>query len=613
MIWSLFLRSLSVVLAVAAIAPGAAIALPKHGHALLGDLKYGPDFKHFDYVNPNAPIGGTARQFAIGGFDSLNPFIVKGRAAAGIGLIYDQLMASSADEASAQYGLIAESIETAPDNTWVIFNLRAAARWHDGTPITADDVIWTFDTLRSKGHPTYRTYWADVATVAALAPTRVKFAFKHGDNKELAHILGQLTVLPKAYYTTREFDKTTLEPPLGSGPYRVIELEAGRSITFERVATYWAKDLPIARGHNNFERIRYDYFLDQTVALEAFKAHVYDFRAESSAKDWATSYDFPALKQGLVVKEEIRHEVPTGMQAFVFNLRRPLFKDRRVREAIAHTFDFEWANANLFYGQYVRTASYFSNSELASSGLPAAEELAVLNPLRGTVPDEVFTKAFAPPATDGSGQNRAGLRAATQLLAAAGFAVKEQKLIDPKTGGQVEIEFLLQDQRFERIVAPVIRNMERLGIKARIRIVDTAQYQKRTDTFDYDMIVGGWGQSLSPGNEQIDFFGSASADLEGSRNLAGIKDPAIDKLIELIINAPDRKTLIARTRAFDRVLLWNHFVVPQFHIQSYRIAYWNKFGRPAVTPKYSLGFNTWWVDPAKEAALKRGEAQLKGQ
>ncbi|MSP51708.1 MAG: ABC transporter substrate-binding protein [Alphaproteobacteria bacterium] len=594
-----------------AIASSAVDGQPRHGHALLGDLKYGPDFSHFDYVDPNAPKGGTVKLGTLGTFDSLNAFVLKGKAAVGLGLLYDTLMTGSLDERSAQYGLIAETIEIAPDNTWVIFNLRRAARWHDGTSINADDVIWSFDTLRAKGNPNYRTYWADVDKVEALAPDRVRFAFKNGNNAELAHILGQLPILPKAYYGKTEFDKTTLEPPLGSGPYRIAEVDAGRSITYERVPTYWAKDLAVNRGNHNFDRIRYDYFLDETVLFEAFKGHAYDFRAENSSKNWATGYDVAAVKQGLIMRKTIKTEAPKGLTGFIFNTRRPMFKDRRVREALSHTFDFEWSNANLFYGLYARMDSYFTGSELAARELPTPEELEVLKPFRGQVSDGLFTKAFEPPKTDGSGQNRAGLRAATQLLAAAGFKVKDQKLIDPATGQQMEIEFLIAQQLLERVIAPIVRNMERLGIKARIRIVDTSQYQSRIEKFDFDMIVGGWPQSLAPGNEQIDFFGSATADLEGSRNFAGIKDPVVDALIELVIRAPDRKRLIATSRALDRVLSWGHYVIPYFYLDTNWVAYWNKFGNPPTTPKYSVGFTTWWVDAEKDAALKRGETTLK--
>jgi len=583
-----------------------------HGYALLGELKYPADFKHFDYVDPSSVKGGYVRQSATGGYDSLNPFILKGRSASGIGLIYESLLEGSLDEASAAYGSIAESLEIVDQNRGVVFYLRPEARWHDGKPITADDVVFSFDALKTRGHPFYRAYWSAVMKAEALGPHQVKFTLSDPKNRELPGIIGQLTVLPKHYYDSHDFEKTTLEPPLGSGPYRIAELDAGRSITYERVPDHWGKDLPTNIGRHNFDRIRFDYYLDQTVALEAFKAHEYDFRAENGSKSWATGYDFPGIRKGLVVKEQIRHENPTGMQGFVLNTRRPKLKERAVREAIAYTFDFEWSNTNLFYGQYTRTTSFFSNSELASSELPGGMELAILEKYRGRVPNEVFTTAYQPPKTDGSGKIRGNLRTAKKLLDAAGYAVKNRELVDPNTGEQLEVEFLLVDPQFERIVSPMIKNLSRLGIKSRIRIVDSAQYQNRLDQFDFDIVVSTFRQSLSPGNEQIDFWHSSKAEIDGSRNIIGVKDPVVDELIDLVINAPDRASLIAHTRALDRVLLWGHYVIPQWHIRSFRVAYWNKFSRPKIAPKYGFGFDTWWVDPAKAKALDAGVVTLKG-
>ena len=612
MIWLRRGLMLSALLALAILANTALTAGERvHGYALLGELKYPSDFKHFDYVNPAAIKGGYVRQSATGSYDSLNPFILKGRPAGGIGLIYESLLEGSLDEASAGYGSIAEALEIVDDNRGVVFYLRPEARWHDGKPITSEDVVFSFTALTTKGHPFYRAYWSAVSKAEALGPHQVKFTLSDPNNRELPGILGQLTVLPKHYYDTHDFEKTTLEPPLGSGAYRVLELDAGRSITYQRVPDYWAKDLPTNLGRHNFDRIRIDYYLDQTVALEAFKAHEYDFRSENTSKAWATGYDFRGVRNGQVVTEEIRHEIPTGMQGFVFNTRRPKFKDRRVREALAHTFDFEWSNTNLFYGQYTRTKSFFSNSELASSGLPRGEELEVLESYRGQVPDEVFTKPFEPPKTDGSGKIRRNLRQAKQLLESAGFNVKSRKLIDPNTGKQMDIEFLIAQPAFERIVGPVVQNLARLGIKARIRVVDTAQYQNRTDSFDFDIVVSTFGQSLSPGNEQIDFWHSSKADVDGSRNIIGVRDPVVDELIALIIGAPNRASLIARTQALDRVLLWSHYVIPQWHTQSFRVAYWNKFTRPEITPKYGFGFDTWWIDPEKAEALEAGVSSPK--
>ena len=576
-----------------------------HGLSIHGDLKYGPGFKHFEYANPDAPKGGDVRLAAIGTFDNLNPFILKGVPAAGVGQLFDTLTVASSDEPSSEYGLIAESVEVPADRSWVTFTLRPEARFHDGSPITADDVIWTFQTLKTKGHPFYRAYYAQVAKAEAQGPRKVKFSFGAGENRELPVIAGQLPVLSRAYWSKRDFEKTTLEPPLGSGPYRVESVDAGRSIVYRRVKDYWGAKLPVRVGQDNFDTIRYDYYRDSTVALEAFKAGQYDFRQENSAKNWATGYTIPAFTKGLIKKEEIPNQVATGMQAFVFNTRRPIFQDRRVRQALGYVFDFEWANKSLFYGAYTRTRSYFSNSELASSGLPSPEELKVLEPFRGRVTPEVFTKEYQPPVTDGSGDIRANLREALGLLKEAGWSVQGQKLANARTGEPMQFEILLDDPNFERITLPFVKNLERLGVTARVRTVDTAQYQKRVENFDFDMAVAVWAQSLSPGNEQTDFWTSDRAGIAGSRNLAGIRDPAVDKLVELVISAPDRPSLVARTRALDRVLLWGFYGIPHFHIRAFRVAYWDKFDRPRVSPKYALGFDTWWVDAKKDAALIR--------
>jgi microcin C transport system substrate-binding protein len=387
-------------------------------------------------------------------------------------------------------------------------------------------------------------------------------------------------------------------------------VEPGRSITYRRVKNQWAARLPVKVGQDNFETIRFDYYRDITVAVEALKSGEYDLRQENSAKNWATAYHVPAVTQGLIKKEQIKNEVPTGMQAFVYNSRRPIFQDPRVRRALAHAFDFEWSNKNLFFGAYTRTKSYFSNSELASQGLPGADELKVLEPFRVKVPEEVFTKEYQPPVTDGSGNIREGAREALNLLREAGWVVKEQKLVNARTGEPLAFEILIDEPTWERIALPFVKNLERLGIAARVRTVDAAQYQKRTEDFDFDMTVVVWAQSLSPGNEQRDFWSSEMAGVKGSRNLAGIRDPAVDRLIELVITATDRKSLVARTRALDRVLLWGHYVIPHWHIQAYRVVYWDKFGRPATAPKYAFGFDTWWVDARKEAALLRRKGDV---
>ena len=597
------MRALAVVLAVAltvAATPAwprpAPPVHPAHGLSIHGDLKYGPGFSHFGYVDPRAPKGGSVTLRAIGTFDNLNPFILKGVPAAGIGNTFDTLTVASTDEPSSEYGLVAETIETPADRAWVAFTLRAAARFHDGSPMTVEDVIWTFDTLRTRGHPLYRSYYAQVASVAKTGPRTVKFTFKGNENRELPVIVGQLPVLSKAYWTSHDFAKTTLQAPLGSGPYRVESLEPGRSITYRRVKDYWAAALPVNVGRHNFDTIRYDYYRDDVVALEAFKAGAYDFRAENSSKNWATAYDVPPVRDGRIRKEAIPNEVPTGMQGWVYNTRRPIFSDPRVRAALAAAFDFEWSNAHLFYKAYTRTRSYFSNSELASRGLPTEAELKVLAPFRGRVSDEVFRREYRPPSTEPGGL-RPNLIHALELLKQAGWVVRDMRLVNTQTGRPLAFEILLDDPNWERIALPFVKNLERLGVSARVRTVDSAQYEYRMKQFDFDMTVGLFSQSLSPGNEQVDFWASTSATTPGSRNLAGVRDPAVDRLIELVISAPDRPALIARTRALDRVLLWGHYIIPHFHITAFRVAYWNRFGRPAVSPKYDLGFETWWIEP----------------
>jgi microcin C transport system substrate-binding protein len=579
------------------------------GMSLFGDLKYQPDFKHFDYVNPDAPKGGTMRLSAIGTFDTLNPFVVKGVPAAGIGQIFDTLTARSEDEPDSSYGLVAEKIELAPDKLSVLYTIRKEARFHDGTPMTPEDVVWTFETLRANGLPMYRSYYGDVTKVEKEGERGVRFSFKSAGNRELPQIVGEMPVLSKAYWSGRDFEKTTLDPPLGSGPYKIESLDPGRAITYRRVADYWAADLPVMKGRHNVDVIRYDYYRDRTIALEAFKAGQYDWRQENSSKSWATGYDSPAFRDGLIKKEQIPNELPSGMQGLGYNLRRPLFQDPRVRQALAYAFDFEWSNKNLFYGLYTRTRSYFDNSELAATGLPEGEELKILDKFRGKIPDEVFTKEYDPPKYDGSGNIRDGLRAALKLLKEAGWTFKGEKLVNDETGQPFEFEILLDDPLYERIALPFTKNLERMGITARVRTVDVAQYEKRMETFDFDTAVAVLPQSLSPGNEQREFFGSKAADEPGSRNLFGIKSPVIDELIEELINSPDRSSLVAHTRALDRVLQHGYYVIPQFHLGAFWVAYWDKFRRPETAPKYGLGIDTWWVDPKAEQSVeaKKGE------
>ncbi|RMI25399.1 ABC transporter substrate-binding protein [Pseudoroseomonas wenyumeiae] len=573
-----------------------------HALSLLGEPGLPADFPHWPWVNPNAPKGGEMVLAAIGSFDSLNPFILRGTAAGAVVRIYDTLLAPSMDEASTEYAHLAASIEVPADRRGVTFVLHDKARWHDGKPVTADDVVWTFNALREKGRPFYRAYWGDVAEVVADGPKRAVFRFSTDQNRELGLILGQMPVLPKHFWEGKDFAQPGLEVPLGSGPYKVERFEAGRSIVLKRVPDYWGRDLPTMKGTNNLDTLRYEYFRDATVAFQAFKAGQVEFRQENIAKDWATAYDFPAVRQGQVKRDEIRHELPTGMQGFAMNTRRPLFQDRRVREALGLMFDFEWMNANLFYGSYTRTSSYFSNSELAATGLPSEGELLILSAFRGRVPEELFTSEFRVPVSDGQNSNREAARKALGLLKDAGWTVKDRRLVNEQNQ-PFAFEILLDSPTFERVALPYVQSLQRLGIEARVRTVDAAQYQKRTDEFDFDMTVDLIPQSLSPGNEQRDFWSSEKAKEPGSRNLIGVSDPVVDALVELVVNAPDRQALIDRCRALDRVLLWSYYVVPHWHSRVFRAAWWDKFGRPERNPRYGLDLMSWWVEPARDRAL----------
>ncbi len=583
---------------------------PVHGIAIHGEPKYGADFSHFDYVNPDAPKGGRMRLAAQGTFDSFHPFIAKGNA--GPSSDIETLLTSSADEPFTAYGLIAESLEVPEDRSWAIFNLRPEARWHDGEPITVDDVIWSFNTLTTKGHPSYRFYYKSVEGVEKLGPRRVKFTFNERNNRELPLIVGDLPILPKHYWEQRDFERTTLEPPLGSGPYRVADFEPGRRVILERVKDYWGKDLPVNRGKYNFDRVYYEYFRDVTVIREALKAGDIEFRTENQAKAWALAYlpdRVPAIRNSWLKKETIGHQRPTGMQGFVFNTRRAVFEDPRVREALAQAFDFEWTNKNLFFGQYTRSESYFSNSELASTNLPSGDELEILESFRGRVPDAVFTKPYRAPATDGSGWPRENLRKAFALFADAGWVVRDKKLVNEKTGEQMRFEVLLVSKEFERIVLPFVRNLQRLGVDASVRLVDSSQYINRLRSFDFDLIVSVTPQGESPGNEQRNYWTSAAADSPAARNLAGIKDAVVDELVDLVITAPTRESLVARTKALDRVLLHGHYVIPNWHLQSDRTLYWDKFSRPAVTPRRGTSTDYWWFDAEKAARLEKSRSE----
>jgi len=585
---------------------------PVHGIAMHGDVKYPSDFTHFEYADPDAPKGGSITYSAIGTFDSLHPFILRGQAAAGIGVLFETLTQRSNDEAFTEYGLLAESIEMPEDRSWVAFTLHPEARWHDGEPVTVEDVIWSLETIKTKGHPFYRAYYADVVGAREEGERRVVFEFDGAINRELPLIVGQMPILPKHDWAERDFEATTLEPPLGSGPYRVARVDPGRSITYERVPDYWGAELPVNRGRFNYDTITYEYFRDSNVALEAFKAGQYDFRVENTARLWATGYTGPGIDAGLIEREEIANESGTGMQGYVFNTRREMFQDPRVREALAYAFDFEWSNTTLFFDQYARSYSYFSNTELAATELPSERELAILEPFREQLPEAVFTEVYDPPETDGSGELRENLRTAFEMLQEAGWAVDRstRKLVDTETGEPMRFEILLVNPAFERITGPFIRNLERLGIEATMRTVDTAQYQNRLDSFDFDMVVAVWGQSLSPGNEQRDFWSCEAAETPGSRNLAGICDPVVDALIERVIRAESREELLAATRALDRVLLHGHYVIPHWYSPVTRVAYWDKFERPEVDPRYGLDLNAWWVDPDKAEQVARRQRDL---
>jgi microcin C transport system substrate-binding protein len=613
-------RSLSLVLALAisalAAAPvRAADPAPAPAFAMRGTPKYGADFSHFDYVRADAPKGGNIVLAEPGTFDSLNPFILKGVPADVVtsgtnfepGATVDTLMVPAQDEPATVYGLIAKTITAPADRSWAEFEINPEARFHDGSPITAEDVVWTFETLITKGHPTWRLRFGDVEKAEARGPRTVRFTFKPGDNFQLPIMVAGLPVLSKAYYSKANFDETTLDPPLGNGPYKITKVDPGKSITMERVKDYWAKDLPVNRGRYNFDRVRTDYYRDLTVWLEALKAGQYDLKTENSSKDWATAYDTPAVTSGQIVRELIHNESPQMLQGWAYNLRRPLFADPRVREALGYALDFEWMNRTLFYGIYSRTRSYFPNSEMEAKGLPSPDELTLLEPYRGKIPDAVFTQEYEPPKTDGSGNLRANLGAALKLLGDAGWSVKNNQLVN-KEGAQFSFEILLEDASFERLALPFVQNLKRLGIDAHVRTIDPSQYQHRIEDFDFDMSLCIFFETLSPGNELRDYFGSRSTDTTGGQNIIGIKNPAVDDLIEQVINAPDQPSLLTRTHALDRMLQWGFYQIPLMYRADNRVAYWNIFGHPEHFPPFlnssvDIVFSSWWYDPAKAAAI----------
>jgi microcin C transport system substrate-binding protein len=597
---------------------GAAAESPPwvHGLALLGTLKYPPGFAHFDYVNPAAPKGGLIREAVVGTYDNFNMAVagVKGDLVEALSLIYDTLMAPSLDEVASEYGLVAEASRYPSDFSWVSFRLRPAARWHDGRPISVQDVIFSLETFK-KLNPQLAAYYRHVVHAETLGEHEIKFQFDATGIRELPQVIGELTILPRHWWEgndrsgkPRNVSETTLEPPLGSGAYRIGSFDAGRSIAYERVADYWAKDLPVNVGVANLATLRYDYFRDPDVAFEAFQAHALDWRVENAAKNWATGYGFPAVAQKRVVLEEFPIRNLGIMQAFAFNTRRPKFQDPRVRRAFNFAFDFESINQELFYGQYTRISSYFDGTELASSGLPQGRELELLEGLRAQVPQEVFSKSYWNPVSGNNEALRANLLTATQLLFDAGFKVKDFVLIDPKSGEQMSVEILITNASFERVILFYQPALERLGIDVSVRLADDVQYVNRLRDWDFDIVVALWEETLTPGNEQWDYWGSQAAALAGSRNLVGVRNPAVDALIERIVFANNREDLVAATKALDRVLLWNHYVVPQWNFSKVRTARWDVLARPQRMPKYGLAAfpAVWWWDAARAASMAEG-------
>ena len=583
----------------------------RHGASLYGDLKYPPGFKQFDYVNASAPKTGTARQIATGTFDSFNMIVagVKGVVALGITLIYDTLLTSSLDEVASGYGLIAEAVSYPDDFSSVSYRLRREAKWHDGSPVTADDVIFSFNAWKQYS-PQLAAYYRHVVKVEKSGDHELTFSFDSPGNRELPQIVGELTILPKLWWEgtdkngkKRDVGATTLEPPLGSGPYRIKSFSPGREVIYERVKDYWARDLNVRIGRDNFDELRFEYFRDSTVALEAFKADTVDWRTENSAKNWATAYNFPAVSQKRVVLEQFPENSVGIMQAFAFNIRRDKFQDPRVRLAFNYAFDFDEMNKQIFFGQYTRIASYFQGTELASSGLPTGRELELLQAVRDKVPPEVFTTPYTNPSGGNPQAVRDNLRQAVRLLHDAGYEIRDRQLVNSKTGEPYAIEFLTEDPAFERVFLFYKPALARLGMTVTVRVIDDAQYENRLRNFDFDIITQGWTESLSPGNEQRGYWGSQAAGEPGSFNLIGIKNPAVDALINQVVFAKSRPDLIAATKALDRVLLWNHYVVPQWTYPYVRTARWDRFGRPDPMPKYGMqAFPTiWWWDAAKAA------------
>ncbi|WP_067518042.1 extracellular solute-binding protein [Endozoicomonas ascidiicola] len=583
---------------------GLQTTLTHHGTAKYGQP--GKPFLHFDYANPNAPKGGKLRMAASGTFDSLNSYSSKGTAVTGLNLIYDTLMTQSNDEAFSMYPLVAESAEIAPDKMSIQFNLNPEARFHDGKSITAEDVSYTFKLLIEKGHPFFGSYYSDIESVKALNKGQVLFSFKSDQNPELPFIMSQLPILPKHYWEKPEndFSSASLTPPLGSGPYKISQVDGGRSISYQRVADYWGKDLPVNKGRYNFDEVIYDYYRDEHVALQGLKAGAYDLRYETVAKNWATAYDVPAVHNGDLVLSTLPTISPAPIQGFAYNLRRDQFQDRKVRKAISYAMDFEWLNRNLFYNSYIRSSSYFNNSGMEAKGMPNEDELALLAPWKKQLPEDLFTKPYELPVSDGSGNIRSNLKTALSLLKDAGWTLDNGQLTNSK-GERFSIELLIAQPSMERVALPFKKNLEQIGISLNIRTVDTSQYIQRLRDFDYDMIVVGYGQSASPGNEQSEFWGSTAADTKGSRNYMGIKDPVVDAMIGHVINAHSRQELTTAVKALDRVLLWGEYLIPQWYYPYDRIAHSSKVVRPDAEPLYNTDLYTWWIEEANASEPSR--------
>jgi len=577
-----------------------------HGISLYGDLKYGPDFHHFDYVNPDAPKGGKLLQSSIVAFDTLNPFTLKGNAAAGIGLIYDSLMVSSADEPSSMYGLIAREIELPQDRSFAIFHLDPRAKFQDGSDITAEDVKFSYEILLEKGSPVYRQVFSQIEGAEIIDELTVKFTFKPGNNRETPLTVAGISIMPKKFWDGKDFAKTTFEIPVGSGAYKVASIEAGRRITYERDPNYWAANLPVNRGQNNFDTIQYDTYLDPEVQRQAFLAGEYMIRSEHSSRDWNTAYNTPAVERGDIQKEFMPDNLPVGMQAYVMNNRLPIFSDQRVRRALQYGFDFQWLNRAMFYGAYSRTDSFFVNSELAATGIPTGDELALLEPYRDQLPARLFTEPYTLPDFDAPNGRREALREAMTLLNDAGWEVRDKVLVNKETGQPFRFELIIRQPGLEKIALVVKSRLKQLGVEMDIRLIDTGQWVNRIQAFDFEVTTFWWQQSLTPGNEQRVFWSSEAADQPGSRNFAGIKNPVVDAMIENITSANSWEELVAATRALDRVLLWGDYVIPQYYLGGDRMVWWNIFGRPDDVPLQGMSVMRWWIDPDKAAKLQMG-------